>query len=172
MKLRALIRTVAAAATIGFAVPASAGSVLTLNPTVFTFDNNHPFSLLLDVSPTLSDTFRFQAKGAKFSVSLLDYSLSGSTPTDLAAGNSIISGANRLVVFSDASDGSVLLEAGKHYQLALHGQISPTAAGGKGDISVSWKNATVTLVPEPETYALMLAGLALVGGVARRKSAT
>jgi hypothetical protein len=46
-----------------------------------------------------------------------------------------------------------------------------------------WANATglvpwfasatpaVTAVPEPETYALMLAGLGLIGGIARRRKA-
>jgi hypothetical protein len=31
-------------------------------------------------------------------------------------------------------------------------------------------NATVTAVPEPESYAMLLAGLGLMGAIARRKA--
>jgi len=42
---------------------------------------------------------------------------------------------------------------------------SPPCAGGKSDNQAT---LTLTLVPEPETYALMLAGLGVVGFMARR----
>lgn len=43
------------------------------------------------------------------------------------------------------------------------------AAGGNDVIQVSKIGGTVTPVPEPETYALMLAGLGVVGFMARRR---
>jgi hypothetical protein len=46
------------------------------------------------------------------------------------------------------------------------------AAGTKLDYSQLYSNGTVsvTAVPEPETYAMMLAGLGLVGWSARRRA--
>ncbi|MTW31849.1 PEPxxWA-CTERM sorting domain-containing protein [Pseudoduganella danionis] len=41
------------------------------------------------------------------------------------------------------------------------------AYGGQSWTALS--NVNVTAVPEPETYAMMLAGLALVGAISRRK---
>jgi hypothetical protein len=37
------------------------------------------------------------------------------------------------------------------------------------DTAMGFDNFSVTAVPEPETYALMLAGLGVVGFVARRR---
>lgn len=45
------------------------------------------------------------------------------------------------------------------------------SAGGKQDsYGGSLDNVVVTAVPEPETYALMLAGLGIVGAIARRRN--
>jgi hypothetical protein len=37
-------------------------------------------------------------------------------------------------------------------------------------VSINAVNGTVTAVPEPESYALMLAGLGLIGTIALRRS--
>lgn len=50
-------------------------------------------------------------------------------------------------------------------------QYDSAIAQGTGDEGWGVKNITVTAVPEPETYALMLAGLGLLGFSARRKFA-
>jgi hypothetical protein len=44
-------------------------------------------------------------------------------------------------------------------------------AGGQGIGDESWvlRDVTVAAVPEPETYAMLLAGLGVIGSVARRK---
>ncbi len=48
---------------------------------------------------------------------------------------------------------------------------TPEGANGFNDLSFSFTNTQVTPVPEPETYALMLAGLGMLGFAARRKAA-
>lgn len=42
---------------------------------------------------------------------------------------------------------------------------------GQGSNGNGWYGATLAAVPEPETYAMMLAGLGLIGFVARRRQA-
>ena len=46
---------------------------------------------------------------------------------------------------------------------------TPEGQNGYNDLSFSFSNTSVTPVPEPETWGLMLAGLAAVAAVARRK---
>jgi hypothetical protein len=60
--------------------------------------------------------------------------------------------------------GSVVLSAGVQYMLTLTG--TQAGNGGLGNYS---GQMSVTAVPEPETYALMLAGLGVIGFIARRR---
>ena len=46
---------------------------------------------------------------------------------------------------------------------------TPEGQNGYNDLSFSFTNTSVTPVPEPETWGLMLAGLGVVAAVARRK---
>ena len=56
------------------------------------------------------------------------------------------------------------------FNTPLHGQnFSFTGLGNPENTKFYVNTLTVTAVPEPETYALMLAGLAVVGGLARRR---
>jgi hypothetical protein len=60
------------------------------------------------------------------------------------------------------------LKSGHHYELSFTGEWSgePT---GKNWSSVHGGDVTLA-VPEPETYAMLLAGLGLIGTIARRRS--
>lgn len=54
------------------------------------------------------------------------------------------------------------------YHLDISGMFGPTATGGQYSVALN----AVPAVPEPETYALMLAGLGAVGFMARRRRQT
>ncbi|GJI98668.1 hypothetical protein RugamoR57_53860 [Duganella caerulea] len=79
-------------------------------------------------------------------------SLNGQAPDDLSTGKKSSSG------FFDVTDNSP-------FTLKLWGTIvsGPAAANYNGTV-------TITPVPEPETYGMLLGGLALMGVVARRKA--
>ena len=74
------------------------------------------------------------------------------------------SGAQSGVAFSTSVSGS-FSSAVNPYSLTIGVAVNRTTAGtSTGDL-----NLQVTPIPEPETYALMLAGLGLLGAVARRR---
>ena len=76
------------------------------------------------------------------------------------------SGAQSGVSYSSNVAGS-FSSAVNPYSLTIGAAITRTTAGtSTGDL-----NLQVTAVPEPETYALMLAGLAMLGAVAKRRKA-
>lgn len=77
------------------------------------------------------------------------------------------SGAQSGVAYSSSVGGS-FSSAVNPYSLTIGAAINRTTAGtSTGDL-----NFQVTAIPEPETYALMLAGLAMLGTVAKRRKAT
>jgi hypothetical protein len=50
--------------------------------------------------------------------------------------------------------------------------LAPNLSLVNGDIIVSHSQASMGLIPEPETYALMLAGLGVIGAIVRRRRVT
>lgn len=70
------------------------------------------------------------------------------------------------IVPRNAIEGVTIDERGTIYLLAEQDQLAGAAAGAKSQLIV-----LTAPVPEPETYAMLLAGLGLMGAVARRKRA-
>ncbi len=70
---------------------------------------------------------------------------------------------NPLTITTQVKAGGVALPAGVNYELKISGTgITGTSASYGG-------NLVATPVPEPETYAMMLAGLGALGFLARRR---
>lgn len=61
------------------------------------------------------------------------------------------------------------LLGGMPYLLTVSGDTVASITEGEGTVNVSVLNATVIPVPEPESYALLLAGVAMLGAVVRRR---
>lgn len=59
-------------------------------------------------------------------------------------------------------------------QVALNGatELIFSGIGTSNSYGGSLDNVAVTAVPEPETYAMLLAGLGLIGTIARRRKAS
>ena len=82
--------------------------------------------------------------------------------TDFAA-----AGAS-LIPFSDADKASFNLSGATPYYVRIRGTLNDK--DGFGQLKVSVGNALVTAVPEPESYAMLLAGLGVMATIARRRN--
>jgi len=105
-------------------------------------DGNTFSSLKFVISSTTFDATGSTVKTASF--------LDASSPLNLAAGSYYT-----IKVFGNSS------VADASYQLK--------ASGGFSNV-VTFTPTSLAPVPEPETYAMLLAGLGLMGGIARRRS--
>lgn len=167
------VRTLLAVAIAAFAFNAHAVSIAT-DGSWSEFDFDAAGSSLYDLN-TLETTFSFTLNQASV-LRVVDAGFSGDQFSIFANGNAlgstsapIAQGGNENPIFDAAtvwndarfSKGTWNLAAGT-YTLTGTATASPLDAG--------YGFMSVTAVPEPESYAMLLAGLGLMGAIARRRS--
>jgi hypothetical protein len=165
-------------ASLGLAASASAAtttgtleSASTSSQAFIDFSSTGTFSFDLIVTPTLDNTLKLTfAAPLVGSFSNLSYSLyDGST---FLASYTIASNG-KATAFNDATPyfSSTSLLANHAYTLTLAGTVSSLNASQLAVYKVTTTNGSIAAVPEPESYAMLLAGLGLVGTIARRRRA-
>ncbi len=125
-----------------------------------------------NMGDTFSDRFTFAVTGVPHDLDAIISSISGSADTGLditglgvyseagaliANGTSLMSGMND--VWTLSTDGLAL---GNYYLQVSGSMVSDTSGSFGGAVMLQ-------PVPEPETYGMMLAGLGVVGWMARRR---
>ncbi len=155
----AVVASASFADTGGGALDVSTGSTsFSRTPAAGLFTDTWTFSLVSNSFLT-SSTLSSSAVGAQdlmFTTAVITTAATPGTPLATFVGPTF-AGANEFLTLS-----SFLLASGK-YDLIVTGLNSAAPAAYSGTI-------TVAAIPEPETYALMLAGLGVIGFMAKRRS--
>lgn len=127
-----------------------------------------------DAVGTFEDIYNFVLPGPGYLLSSSASTASPDADHDLDFSSLVIKNSADVTIATFSGNGgtdanesywlpSTFLPTGA-YSLVVSGINSPGQASYSGNLSIS-----VAAVPEPETYALMLAGLALVGFMSKRR---
>ena len=71
--------------------------------------------------------------------------------------------------FGTGATAAYSLVGGTPYLLKISGDTRASINGGEGTVTFTSVNAQVTAVPEPKSYAMLVAGLGILGTVVRRR---
>lgn len=152
------------AGSIGLGLLALSG-VANANSLTFNEMQGSSFEQWLIVTPSVTNKTIFQVSGLDAQFDLLSFSFIGVGLNKTAT----VFGSLRSATFNDSLNVSYSLTSGTPYQVKISGHTRASLIGGEGTVSVNALNAVVTMVPEPESYAMLLAGLGLLGVIARRR---
>lgn len=154
--------------TLAAALMTAVGAV-SANTLSFDAVAGSPFTNAVEVTPTADNSLFILVNGGIGQFSALSFEINGGPILLPLAGRQ-----NLAISFSDTANKSYLLSANQTYTLTVTGTVAPSFAGKTASYSIFSRNGSIALpavspVPEPETYALLLAGLGLVGAAARRR---
>ncbi|EEF23554.1 conserved hypothetical protein [Ricinus communis] len=155
MKLKAITAVILAAAAFSASAENQTFSIVEGTALNFTGLNN------LLSSPDHSDTLTFEGLAAGSYKTYLSFS-----SVNLHITKATLNGLDATYLFPDGftSIGYFNLTTTSPLELKLYGTLTdnPSSASYSGQL-------VVTAVPEPETYGMLLGGMALLGVVARRR---
>jgi len=126
---------------------------------------NTAFTEYFTFTPTETNKAVIAVSGLGAQFSSLSFELS-TGPTVVAS----VKNGNLIASFNDFKNSAYSLLAGMGYTLKVTGQSKPSLPGTVGLVSITTAKADISPVPEPESYAMFLAGLGLMAAIARRRS--
>jgi hypothetical protein len=135
------------------------GDAFGINHMGDTFADHFTFSVTGTVPTNLDAIVSSISRTAATGLDITGLSLFSSDNTLISSGTSLHSGATDVWTLSGNS-----LSAGNYYVQVSGNMVSDTSGSFGGAMMLA-------PVPEPETYGMMLAGLGLVGFMARRRKA-
>lgn len=153
------------AGSIGLGMLALAGSA---NALTFSEAQNSSFEAYFEVTPVVSNRLVFSVTGLAAQFDALSFSflsVPGLSVTAVPSSDPKV----LLASFNDARNANFDLNAKTPYMVKITGHTLAGIPGGVATVSLNSVNATVSPVPEPENFAMLLAGLGLMGGIARRR---
>ena len=157
------------AAAIGFGLLAS-GSTAIANTLTFNEASGASFTQDLWVTPNATNDLLFSVFGLASQFSSLSFSFADipalTVPATLLSSGTLKASFDDLA--NNAFSNQFSLIGGHSYRVTVSGQTVPGILGGHGTVTVSALG--VVAVPEPESYAMLLAGLGLLGLIARRRA--
>ncbi|BDT70678.1 hypothetical protein os4_01850 [Comamonadaceae bacterium OS-4] len=159
--MKKTIQTIAAAAVLATAANSQAAST----SASFEEATNGAFTESFVVTPTTTNKLVLRVTGLASQFSALSASL-WSGAAQLATFTSVNAGGNRTILVNDAANSAFSLLAGQAYTFKVTGTSTALPNTAKGAVVAF--SGTVSAVPEPESFALLLAGLGLVGVAAKR----
>ena len=122
------------------------------------------FSSDFFVTPDATNSLVLLVSGGKDQYSNLSFEFLSGGPKGVAT----LRGNSWIAVFNDSKSPIDLTNT--KYTLRIEGDTKASLPGGYGIVTIAAGKAEILPVPEPESYAMLLAGLGLMGTIARRRS--
>lgn len=178
MNMRKALSAAMLIALGGYAAPASAlttvlgdltlleggalvGNVFGAGDYLSSFSDEYVFDLgTASQSVGTTVTISLNAGPLSFQLGNMEIKLTDSTGSTVYAADNTLGGSNALQVLQV----SATLDAGSGYRFWVTGDVTGNAGGAYGGVLAALP------VPEADTYAMMLAGLGLMGFLTRRRS--
>jgi hypothetical protein len=158
------IRLILAAASI------TAGSAAFASTLSFDTASDTSFTDYFSVTPTVDNKLILNVSAGPTQIKSLSFDILGG-PLNVAG--VLNSNGNLVASFNDRTNNSYSLNAVQTYTLKVTGITNLLPSGVNGSVSIQYLSGNVVAaVPEPETYAMMLAGLGVMGFMVRRRNRT